>query len=111
MLTRFGDFDRSFTLFDELRKRLDRVWVDFDDGSPSVIDEGANLVLKADIPGVQDKDLQLTLNAESLTIAGERKVEAPQGYSVHRQERAGTSFTRTLVLPTKVDAERTTAVI
>lgn len=33
MLTRFGDFDRTLSLMDELRRRMDRVWDDIDNTS------------------------------------------------------------------------------
>jgi HSP20 family protein len=123
MLRRFGDFDRTFTVFDELRRSMDRVWDDYEtDAIPStsvavswpkfsIADAGQNLVLKADMPGMSEKELQLTLSTDSLSIAGERKVDAPEGYSVHRQERSGAKFSRSFALPCRVDAERTSAVV
>ncbi|MEI7892897.1 MAG: Hsp20/alpha crystallin family protein [Myxococcales bacterium] len=121
MLTRFSDFDPTFSLFDELRRRMERVWEDFDEGStPSLqaatvwpkvnlYDGGASFVLTADVPGLAEKDLQVTLHDGALTIAGERATKAPEGYAVHRQERGSVKFTRSLALPCKVDAENTTA--
>jgi HSP20 family protein len=120
MWTRFGDFDRTFSLMDELRRRMDRVWDEVDTGwAPSsataswprvnVFDDGATVVLQADVPGLAEKDLQITLNADTLSIAGERKVVAPEGYSTHRQERGGVKFSRSLTLPWKVDSEKTSA--
>jgi HSP20 family protein len=121
MLRRLGDFDRTFTIFDELRRRMDRVWEDFDgDATPSasvawprihVFDAGSNLVLKADVPGLTEKDLEITLNTDSLSVAGARTVDTPEGYSVHRQERSSAKFSRSLALPCQVDAERTLAVV
>ena len=123
MWTRFGEFDRTFSLMDELRRRMDRVWDDYDTGwtgggfaAPAwprvnVFDTGSAVVIKADVPGIAEKDLQITLNAETLTLAGERKLEVPGGYSVHRQERSGVRFSRSITLPCKVDSEQTTASI
>jgi HSP20 family protein len=123
MFTRFGDFDRTLAFMDELRRRMDRVWDDFDSGvTPGVLasgswprmnvfDTGSNLTLKADVPGMSEKDLQITLHADSLSISGERKVDAPEGYSVHRQERNGVKFSRSLTLPCKVNAEQSAALV
>jgi HSP20 family protein len=125
MWTRFGDFDRTFSLMDELRRRMDRVWDEYDttwgdDREPvatatwprvNVFDAGANVVLTADVPGLSEKDLQISLNVDTLSIAGERKVPAPEGYSVHRQERPHAKFSRSITLPWKVDSERATAAL
>jgi len=121
MLTRFGDFDRTFALMDELRRRMDRVWDDFDGGAApatlsstgwpriNVFDAGSEFRLRADVPGMTDKDFQITLDADSIGISGERRIDAPEGYAVHRQERSGIRFSRSLALPCKIDAEKTTA--
>jgi HSP20 family protein len=124
MLTRFGDFDRTFALFYELRRRMDRAGTSDDDSdwAPSpfgvaawprvnVFDRGANLVLTADVPGLTEKDVQLTLGDGALTISGERKSDAPQGFAVHRRERGAAKFSRSFTLPFKVDAEKTIATI
>lgn len=127
MLSRFSDLENTFALMDELRRRMDHVWEDFDPSwqgttTPSprtlsasswprinVYDGGSNFVLKADVPGLSDKDVQVTLNEGGLSISGERKVAAPEGYSAHRQERSHVRFSRGLTLPCKVDPEHTTA--
>jgi HSP20 family protein len=126
MFTRFGDASRDFALLDEFRRRMDRVWEDMDpswSGTPSnarthassawprinLYDGGSNLVLKADVPGLSEKDVHVTLNESGVSIAGERKVAVPEGYSAHRQERTSFSFSRSLTLPCKVDPEKTQA--
>ncbi len=127
MLSRFNDLENTFALMDELRRRMDHVWEDFDPSwqgtttpSPRTLsasswprinlyDGGSNLVLRADVPGLSDKDVQVTLNEGALSISGERKVAAPEGYSAHRQERSHVKFSRSLTLPCKVDSEHTTA--
>jgi HSP20 family protein len=123
MLTRFGDFDTALGLMDELRRRMDRVWDDFEpDDAPwtlssatwpriNVFDAGANLVLKADVPGMSDKDLSVSLQGDTLSISGERKQDAPTGYVAHRQERGAVRFARSLYLPCKVNAEQVSAAV
>jgi HSP20 family protein len=124
MWNHVSDFDRTFSAFDELRRRFDRVWDDYDAESPvyaaygapvwplvNVIDAGQSLVFRADVPGLTDKDVEITLTPETLTVSGERKATAPGGYSVQRQERPFAKFSRSWSLPFKVDADQTTATI
>ena len=126
MFSRFGDASRDFALLDEFRRRLDRVWEDMDPSWPAspsntrahsssawprvnLYDEGSSLVLKADVPGLSEKDVHVTLNESGVSISGERKVAPPEGYSAHRQERRSFSFSRSLTLPCKVNPEQTQA--
>jgi HSP20 family protein len=122
MWTRFTDVDRSSAVFDELRRRFDRVF--WDDNEPgddapgtttwprvNVYDEGSSLVLEADVPGLSQKDLRLTVNESTITLEGERKSDAPEGYSVHRQERGPLRFSRSFSLPVKTDSDRCEATV
>ncbi len=71
-------------------------------------DEG--FVLKADIPGVDPKDIEVTMDNGVLTLKGERKHELQQeanGYK--RVERSYGTFHRRFSLPDAADAERVTA--
>jgi HSP20 family protein len=65
-----------------------------------------DFVLKADLPGLSEKDVTIELEDNVLTISGERKSEheeSKEGY--YRVERAWGSFTRSLTLPDGVDPE------
>ena len=42
----------------------------------NLFDAGSNLVLKADVPGLSEKDVQVTLNKGGISLTGERKVVA-----------------------------------
>jgi len=118
MFGSWSDFDRTFAAMDELRRTVERAWRD-GDGFPaertgawprlSLWDEGSNLVLKADVPGLTEKDVQLQLTQDVLTVTGERRSDAPEGYSVHRQERLPARFSRSFTLPVKVDGAAITA--
>jgi HSP20 family protein len=61
------------------------------------------------MPGLSEKDVQISIHQDVLTLSGERKADAPQGWFVHRQERAPVKFSRTYSLPCKVDPEKSTA--
>jgi HSP20 family protein len=114
MLGYWSDLERTFSTVDELRRRMEHVFGNVDPGAlatdtsfprTSVYDTGNSLVLVADLPGVKDKDIELTLEQDVLTLAGERKMELPEGHTVHRQERRASRFSRTFNLPCKVDAD------
>lgn len=127
MLTRWGwgDFNNNFALMDEFRRRMDRVFEEFDEerslplyeggttGWPrtSLLDTGSSLVLRAEVPGLSEKDVTLMINQDVLTLSGERRAEAPEGYSVHRRERPSAKFARSIALPAKVDLEKCQAVV
>jgi len=130
MLSRYSDLDRSFSVIDQLRRRMDRLFEEGVQASargypeepervwsrgrfPRITfsDSGATLVLEAEMPGLGDKDVQLSIQKEVLTLAGERKADAPEGYYVHRQERSPIRFSRSFTLPCKVDPEKSTATL
>jgi HSP20 family protein len=118
-----NDWDQQFT---QLRQQMANLLEEFDGGwaaNPSVfggarrwprvsvVDMGEQLVLSAEVPGLSNKDIQVSLEHDVLTIAGERKIATPSGYSVHRQEREGFKFVRSFPLPAKINAEKVNATV
>ncbi|MCA9545836.1 MAG: Hsp20/alpha crystallin family protein, partial [Myxococcales bacterium] len=68
------------------------------------------LTLRADLPGVADRDLELSLQEDVLTVTASREVAVPEGYEkVHAQERRPFKFTRSYSLPCRVDPEKVAA--
>jgi HSP20 family protein len=122
MFGTWSDFERTFAAMDELRRTVEQAyrgeedhaaWA-FEQGSWPRIglwDEGGNLVLKADVPGLTDKDIQLQLTQDVLTVSGQRRSDAPEGYSVHRQERVPARFSRSFTLPVKVAVDAIAATL
>jgi len=69
-----------------------------------------NLYLKAELPGMQKADIEISIHEGVLTLAGERKMDGKyQGAEVYRSERFLGRFQRTLTLPTLIDAEQVKA--
>lgn len=69
--------------------------------------EAGNLIVKADLPGIDPKDVNVSLLGTQLTIEGERKrekAEAGEGY-MYRELPYG-KFTRVLTLPEGIDADK-----
>lgn len=78
-------------------------------GFAAVSDDGNAWLLRAELPGLSEKDVELTVNAESVTLRAERKVEQLAKHTVHRRERPSYRVARTFTLGTKIDPERVEA--
>jgi HSP20 family protein len=64
-------------------------------------------VLKADLPGVQEKDLKVTLTANRLTVAGKRETEEKKENEHHYAlERSYGSFSRSFTLPSDIQGDK-----
>lgn len=65
------------------------------------------ILIKADLPGVDEKDLSVSLSGTNLLIKGEKREEKEEkGKHFHRIERSFGSFQRTVALPVAVDSSR-----
>ena len=79
---------------------------------PSVdISEGKkDITVKAEIPGVEAKDIDISISGKLLTIKGEKKQEKEEKEeNFHRVERSYGYFNRTIELPSEVDPEKVDA--
>jgi HSP20 family protein len=75
-----------------------------------LVETDDQFILRADLPGLSEKDVTIEIEERVLSVSGERKAEhevAKEGY--HRVERAFGQFSRSLTLPEGVDAESVTA--
>lgn len=71
-----------------------------------LVETDDEFVLRADLPGLSEQDVNIELEDNVLTISGERKSEHEQrreGY--YRVERASGAFSRSLTLPEGIDAD------
>ncbi|MCL4558109.1 MAG: Hsp20/alpha crystallin family protein [Deltaproteobacteria bacterium] len=69
-----------------------------------------NVVLKAELPGLEKKDFSIEVKDNLLILKGERKCEKEtKEENYYRMERAYGSFTRSFNLPTAVDKDRVKA--
>ena len=70
-----------------------------------VIDREAEVLVKAELPGVDKKDVDISVGEDSLTIRGEtRHEEKEEKGDYYRSEITRGSFSRTVALPATVDA-------
>jgi HSP20 family protein len=95
-----SEFNRLFnTLFDESRAQR---WLPAMD----LVESEDHFLLKADLPGLGEEDVNIEIRDNALTISGERKAEHEQrerGW--YRVERATGRFSRSLTLPDGVDPD------
>lgn len=71
-----------------------------------------SLIVKADMPGIHEKDIELNVAGNRLTISGKREEEKIQNDEVcHLIERTYGSFNRTITLPEDVDANKVKAML
>lgn len=69
-----------------------------------------SLVAKVEVPGMDPKDIQISLQENLLTIKGEKRHEKEEkDERYHRVERSYGAFTRSVRLPVAVDASRVAA--
>ncbi len=75
-----------------------------------MFEKDGSLVIKADVPGMTAKDIEISVNEGSITISGERKEEKEvKEKDYYRSERSYGRFTRQLSLPTGVDTDKAVA--
>lgn len=68
------------------------------------------LLVQAEVPGVRREDLELSITGETLVIRGEKKPSVEEEkVRYERRERGTGEFSRTIVLPDRVDADRVEA--
>jgi HSP20 family protein len=78
--------------------------------SVDILEKDGNLVLRAELPGMSEKQIELKLEGNTLTLKGERKMEKEDDKTnYHRVESFYGSFTRSFRLPDTVDAEKISA--
>lgn len=72
-----------------------------------VMDREAEIVVKAEVPGVDKKDLDVSVSEDSVTIKGEtRHEEKKEDGDYYRCEISRGSFSRTVALPSSVDGSK-----
>jgi HSP20 family protein len=105
-----------------LREKMNRVFEDVFTGrteegkdfatstwAPSVdiFETEGELVLTAEVPGIDEKDIEIKVEDNTLTLKGERKFEKEtKEENYHRIERSYGSFYRAFTLPNSIDPEK-----
>jgi len=96
-------FEESFITRGEEKELVSGIW------TPSVdIYETENaLILSAEVPGIEENDIEIKIEDNTLTLHGERKFEKEtKEENYHRIERAYGSFHRSFTLPNYIDQDK-----
>ena len=115
-LTKWDKLPVFSTFLDEINRVLDSF---FNRESPygtdwrpvvDVAETESDVLVKAEIPGIDPKDIDVSITGEKLTLKGEKKEEKENtGKCYHRVESSYGSFKRVITLPASVDVDKVTA--
>ena len=105
-----------------LQNRMNSIFQEFNRGDGDVMSTAAfvppvdvyedehNVTLKIEVPGIDEKDIDVRIENNVLTVHGERKFEKEEKEENYRRiERQYGSFTRSFTLPNTVDSEKVNA--
>jgi HSP20 family protein len=102
--------NRVNSLFREMNEENDPVAATSFVPAVDIYEDAQKVVLKLEVPGIEEKDLDVRVENHTLTVKGERKFEAEEKeQNFHRIERRYGSFYRAFTLPSTVDTESVAA--
>lgn len=106
--------------YTDLRREVDRLFESFNGEAGyrgrafphvNLWEEGDNLYLEAELPGVSQGDLDISAVGNELTLRGKRSPRQGENVAYHRQERGVGEFARVVKLPFEVDADKIEATL
>ncbi len=101
----FDDFFRGFSAMEPFADRTGAFAPRLD-----VTETDKELKVRAELPGMDEKDVEVTLTPGTLTIRGEKKEEHEEkNGTYYRMERSFGSFSRSIPLPREVDQDKVSA--
>lgn len=115
---------KPFQEVSRLRREMDRLWDEYFGPSRralqpmeeawmpaiDVSETGDKITVKAEIPGMEAKDIDIAIVGDTLTIKGEKKTEREEKEeNYHLVERSYGSFSRSMKLPAAVNADKVEA--
>jgi HSP20 family protein len=117
-MTRYEPFRDLFRLQDQLFKTFGEAYGSRDESgltgawvpAVDVFEDNDAITLKLELPEVDAKDVDIQVEANQLTVRGERKLEKSENRdNYHRIERTYGAFSRSFTLPNTVDTEHISA--
>jgi len=124
-LIRWGQQNDVFSELNKMQRDMDRLFSAFSPWQrgtrPSmfraqvypalnIYNDGECFILRAEVPGVNPKSIDIEVTGDTLTLRGERTLpDLPEGASYHRRERDFGQFRRSFSLPEKVDSSKVVA--
>jgi HSP20 family protein len=124
-ITRWDPFNELTTLQDRINQLVREPFGTFRNFGPfneqgltatnfvppvDIFEDAHNITIQAELPGMEEKDIDVSLENSVLSISGERKLENEEKKdNFHRIERSYGHFTRSFTLPPTVDPENVNA--
>lgn len=107
---------RSGSELERIKREMNRLFSDFlGRGTPSfrtgvfppvnVSEDSENIYLRSELPGIQPEEIDISVEGDTITLKGERKLKTAENVSFHRREREGGRFRRIVTLSTKIDPD------
>ena len=118
---RWGREGDIFSELSRMQSDLSRLFGEFDSQARggykasvypplNIYNDGESFIVRAELPGVDPKSLDLEVTGDTLTLRGERKLpDLEEGSSYHRRERDFGQFRRSFSLPERVDGSKVMA--
>jgi HSP20 family protein len=76
----------------------------------NIVESAKEFKVSAELPGMDDKDIGISLSKDALTISGEKKSEKEdKGKNYYSMERSYGSFSRTIPIPSEIDTDKVKA--
>jgi len=109
------------SFLEEMDRMIDDFFRDFDRASVQekrgvfsprvdVLDTDKEVTVTAELPGLGENDVELSLTSDALTIKGEKKAEREdKGKGYYRMERSYGAFSRTIPLPAEIESAKVDA--
>jgi HSP20 family protein len=125
---RRGQGDQEMNSIATMRDSMDRLFDDFFRGfglAPyaanerwssfmphvDIVENDRNVQISAELPGMDEDDVQLSISGDALVISGEKREDKQtEGKDYYYAERSYGTFRRTVPLPSDIDQERASAV-
>lgn len=101
----FEDFFNNFP-WSQTTRRREEAWLPAVD----ILEKDGNLIIRAELPGLDEKDIDLKLEGNILVLKGERKLDTEDSQNnYHRIESYRGTFSRSFTLPDTLDFAKTSA--
>jgi len=75
----------------------------------NVSEDADNLHVRTELPGMLPEEIDISVEGDTVTLRGERKLHVVENVNYHRREREAGRFRRIFTLPTRVNADAVTA--
>ncbi len=115
------DWRDPFEEFGRMRREMDRLANAFSGRMPreriagvfpliNLTEDNDNFYVRAELPGVNAEDLDISVTGDGLSISGERKIPSESEQAkYHRREREAGKFSRVVTLPSQIDTNKVKA--